>query len=122
MELVRKRPIPTNNHEPFRWNLLVRATHNALPDYVSWGVGKAMPEDSWLVAEHLPRNGPTPGPYYFAHKTAKGWQFGAATRDGWLIATSNACILCHSEALADHVFGLSPISTDALQTQRPDGG
>jgi hypothetical protein len=80
-----------------------------------------MPNDTWLVAEHHSRQGSIQGPYYFAHKTIDGWTFGAATADGWLLATTHACLACHAEAPADNVFGLVPLATPSGDTKRPDG-
>jgi hypothetical protein len=81
-----------------------------------------MPVDVWLVAEHRSRENSAQGPYYFAHKTASGWTFGAATADGWLLPATNACTTCHSEAPADSLFGFAPTATVVAETKRPDGG
>ena len=85
--------------------------------YLHWRQGSTMPDDTWLVAEHHSRQGSLQGPYYFAHKIANNWIFGAATPDGWLLATTNVCITCHAEAPADNVFGLLPIATVAAETK-----
>jgi hypothetical protein len=122
LALARAMAAPSDDHEPFRWNMLVRVTPKVLDAYLNWHIGNTMPADTLLVAEHWSRQGTAQGPYYFALRNQNGWQFGAATADGWLLDTNNACIACHSEAPADHVFGLSPLATSPNDTKRPDGG
>jgi hypothetical protein len=122
LSLVSPTAVPSDNHEPFRWNMLVRVTPAALQAYLDWRQGDTLPEGTLLVAQHFDRKGATPGPFYFSKKTANGWQFGAASADGWLLPTNDACALCHSEAPADHVFGLGSLVTSPNETQRPDGG
>lgn len=124
LALVSREPVPANNHDPFRWNLRVRITPAALPSYLSWHVEAVMPEDTWIVAEHRARQGNAPGPYYFAHKTSTGWEFGVATPEGYLVAPPHAaCARCHAEAPADSVFGIKWAPPVLPQIdQRPDGG
>ena len=122
LTLVQPIAVPSDNHEPFQWNMLVRVTPNVATAYAKWQSGNTMPPGTILVAEHRPRQGTAQGPYYFARKTQNGWQFGAATADGWLLDTNNACILCHAEAPADNVFGLGSLATSPNATKRPDGG
>ena len=124
LELVGREPVPANNHEPFQWNMRVRITSAALPSYLNWYVQAVMPENTWIVAEHQARQDNTPGPYYFAHKTRTGWEFGSATPEGYLVVPPNAaCARCHAEAPADSVFGLklAPHAQTNID-QRPDGG
>lgn len=91
---------------------------------MSWHVDAVMPADTWIVAEHQARQGNAPGPYYFAHKTSAGWDFGSATPEGYLRAPPDAaCAHCHAEAPADSVFGLKSVSQAKPQIdQRPDSG
>jgi len=122
LALANREPVPANNHEPFRWNMRVRITSAVLPAYLGWYVEAVMPEDTWIVAEHQARQGNTPGPYYFAHKTHTGWEFGSATPEGYLVVPPNAaCARCHAEATADSVFGLKFVPQLQID-QRPDGG
>jgi hypothetical protein len=81
-----------------------------------------MPVGTLIVAEHRARQGPARGPYYFARKALSGWQFGSASGEGWLLEPTSSCAQCHSEAPADHVFGLGPLATSPQDTKRPDGG
>jgi hypothetical protein len=81
-----------------------------------------MPLDTWLIAEHKACQTGEAAPYYFAHKTDAGWQFGAATPDGWLLPGDPHCAKCHSEATADFVFGFPRTVIPAANEQRPDGG
>ena len=94
----------------------------SLPSYLNWHAGLTMPNDTWLVAEHTARQGAARGPYYFAHKAATGWEFGASTADGWLLKTDKSCAGCHAEAPADFVFGFVRPPPSAQKEQRPDGG
>jgi hypothetical protein len=124
LTLVSRELVPANNHEPFQWNLRVWITPAALPLYMSWHVEAVMPAGTWIVAEHRARQGDTPGPYYFAHKTSAGWDFGSATSEGYLTAPpAAACARCHAEAPADDVFGLkfAPLAKPQID-QRPDSG
>src|ERR1700690_2172562 len=122
LALARQDAVSSQNHGPFQWNMLVRVIPSALQSYLNWHRGNTMPVDVWLVAEHRSRNGSTQGPYYFAHKTANGWNFGSATADGWLLPATNACTACHSEAPADNLFGFVPTAPALPGTKRPDGG
>jgi hypothetical protein len=108
------RPLPTNNHEPFHWDLVVRVSPSVLSVYLNWHIGQTMPEGVWLAAEHFSRRATRPGPMYFAHKTQQGWQFAATNPEGFLLPSTDACALCHEGAPADHVFGLGkPDAADA---------
>lgn len=122
LALVREGSIPSENHEPFRWNLRVWISPDALESYKSWRSGLSMPAGTLIVAEHHAKQGSVQGPYYFAQKTAtSGWQYGSATSDGWLLEPTTSCSLCHAEAIADHVFGMHPLATPSPDTKRPDG-
>jgi len=122
LALARQDAVSSQNHEPFQWNMLDLITPSAQQTYLNWHRGNVMPIDVWLVAEHRSRSGSAQGPYYFAHKTATGWNFGAATADGWLLPATSACVACHSEAPADNLFGFVPEAPALPETKRPDGG
>ena len=124
LALANREPVPANNHEPFQWNMRVRITPAVLPLYLGWYVEAVMPEDTWIIAEHQARQDNTPGPYYFAHKTRTGWEFGSVTPEGYLVVPPDStCARCHAEAPADSVFGLKLAPHAQLQIdQRPDGG
>lgn len=123
LHVVRPELAPANNHDPFHWDLRVRITPSSLPAYLAWQAGSSMPPGTWIVAEHVGKEGGIAGPYYFANKTTAGWQFGSASPDGALLPPDPACSRCHAEAAADFVFGLMPRVTSRAQIdQRPDGG
>ncbi|GEM_PF-2397041 len=123
LALVSPLRVPANNHDPFQWDLRVRITPASLPAYLAWHVGAVMPEDTWIVAEHFAREGQVRGPYYFAHKSAAGWEFGSANSEGALMPATSACQRCHAEAPADFVFAaVPPAGSRPENNQRPDGG
>jgi len=100
----------------------VRISPGALSSYLNWRAGSALPDGTWVVAEHLARQDNELGPYYFAHKTAQGWQFGASSPEGLLLAPAEGCVLCHKDAPADEIFGPGSVPTNSTEVQRPDGG
>lgn len=120
--LAREEFVASDNHEPFLWNMRVWVSPGVLATYKSWRAGLAMPVGTVIVAEHHERRGSLQGPYYVAEKvTTDRWQYSAATSDGWLLEPTNACGLCHSEAIADFVFGLHSLASPGPDTKRPDG-